>query len=680
MSTLSIHGTAINYDNYDNLSSGLAAAVKSGSITQAIADTNLARLYPTGATPTPAQTQSADLYKQVQAGTITHEDAVAQLNSAFPVDHTPTPVVQRDPLTGNSLSAPPGPAHEVNTTPKTTTKTPPPTTDEYIDPATGQKYVGGNGFTAQQVAAQNGVNVGAISPGQNQQNVNQVLQGVYQSRPDLQKVYRPDGSRINPNDGNPATLMDWAKTFGVNESPLIKQALNPPSPTPNTNTTLPPTTGTDNGAGAGGTVESKVKEVNPLKYVDDTYNKIYGELGIASVKQHYDDTNKQLLTLRNKVVDEKGAVNSNPWLTEGVRVAQNAKIDEKYSQKEANLIAYLTLSNNMYQQGLDQAQFLTNQVVGLESDTRAFDRQVALKQMDYAKADADARFTIAQGQPFYKHAGDPTVYSTATGKPLTYEQYIAEGGTGSFQDTYEIPTADQTASKTQILGLMASDPGAGILPTDDLATATAKYKAGAVYRKDTYIAPSAPHTEVVDLGNGQKQLIDSRTGAVINSYGSGTSGPSSYQLEGNQRIIQSVDNLLPQISGYTAGFNGVALSKIPGSSAYNFKAQLDTLKSNIAFGALTQMREASKTGGALGQISDAEERLLSSTLGALDPGQSPSVLTTQLQQIKDSITRWNDAASGSGNSTTSGAIPAGTDGATYGYPGYVSDGSQWVAK
>ena len=67
----------------------------------------------------------------------------------------------------------------------------------------------------------------------------------------------------------------------------------------------------------------------------------------------------------------------------------------------------------------------------------------------------------------------------------------------------------------------------------------------------------------------------------------------------NNRVVQSAQSLLNQVNNQTVGFAGIASSKIPGTPAYNFKSQLDTLKSNIAFGALQQMRNASKTGGAL---------------------------------------------------------------------------------
>ena len=114
---------------------------------------------------------------------------------------------------------------------------------------------------------------------------------------------------------------------------------------------------------------------------------------------------------------------------------------------------------------------------------------------------------------------------------------------------------------------------------------------------------------------------------------------SSYTEEMKNRTLESVDELLTQVNPYTVGF-GVIAKGVPTSKARSFSAQLDTLKANIAFGELTAMREASKTGGALGQVSDREGKLLASALGALDQGQSPEQFKAQLEKIRNSINKW----------------------------------------
>lgn len=129
-------------------------------------------------------------------------------------------------------------------------------------------------------------------------------------------------------------------------------------------------------------------------------------------------------------------------------------------------------------------------------------------------------------------------------------------------------------------------------------------------------------------------------------------GISGYKAEMMDRTLSNVDELVGRVDMITTGLLGEVGKKIPGTPAYDFAADLDTLKSNIAFNELTAMREASKTGGALGQVSDREGQLLESALGALKQGQSVNNLKKNLLKIKDSVQRWKDAVEEQSGSTT----------------------------
>lgn len=157
---------------------------------------------------------------------------------------------------------------------------------------------------------------------------------------------------------------------------------------------------------------------------------------------------------------------------------------------------------------------------------------------------------------------------------------------------------------------------------------------------------------------GSEQRRTQSHGASLKPAGVEDGGPSPYAQERNLRNKQSVQTLLQKVNNWTAGA-GSLLSSIPATEARDFKAQLDTLKANVAFGELTAMREASKTGGALGGIAIRELELLESALGALDQGQSPESLKQQLQQVYNSIDRWETAAGGGGGGATGRASGAG---------------------
>ena len=72
---------------------------------------------------------------------------------------------------------------------------------------------------------------------------------------------------------------------------------------------------------------------------------------------------------------------------------------------------------------------------------------------------------------------------------------------------------------------------------------------------------------------------------------------------------------------------------IPGGDAADAQAKLNTLKSQVAFGVLQDMRNNSKTGGALGAVSDSEGKRLEANLAALENAQSEKQMKESLQKI-----------------------------------------------
>ena len=76
-----------------------------------------------------------------------------------------------------------------------------------------------------------------------------------------------------------------------------------------------------------------------------------------------------------------------------------------------------------------------------------------------------------------------------------------------------------------------------------------------------------------------------------------------------------------------------AIPNIPGSDAANATALLNTLKSQVGFGVLQDMRNNSKTGGALGAVSDKENTMLQANLAALEKAQSVEQARESLKKI-----------------------------------------------
>jgi len=83
---------------------------------------------------------------------------------------------------------------------------------------------------------------------------------------------------------------------------------------------------------------------------------------------------------------------------------------------------------------------------------------------------------------------------------------------------------------------------------------------------------------------------------------------------------------------------GAISGALPGGGwATDARALITTLKSGLAASALQAMRDASKTGGALGNVSDKDLELLQSKIANLDPNQSEGQLKEQLKVIYDEL-------------------------------------------
>lgn len=162
--------------------------------------------------------------------------------------------------------------------------------------------------------------------------------------------------------------------------------------------------------------------------------------------------------------------------------------------------------------------------------------------------------------------------------------------------------------------------------------------------------------------------------------------------------LDTIDLAMDSTNWTTAGVAGV-FDWVPGSPPKRLAGYLNTIRANVAFNELQQMRRNSPTGGALGNVSDADMRLLQSTLATLDQQASSEDLQRALATIKRVTEAVRDAyaqdvrdfgveAMGGGGGAApaggAGMPPVGARGATLtnSQTGatFVSDGTRWVPR
>lgn len=99
-------------------------------------------------------------------------------------------------------------------------------------------------------------------------------------------------------------------------------------------------------------------------------------------------------------------------------------------------------------------------------------------------------------------------------------------------------------------------------------------------------------------------------------------------------VIGAAQKALNSIGFFTTGIPGSLMSMKPGSDRKALEGYIATLRANLSFDKLQELRNNSKTGGALGNVSDTEIKLLSSSAAALDPDQPDDVLKENITTIQ----------------------------------------------
>jgi hypothetical protein len=103
-------------------------------------------------------------------------------------------------------------------------------------------------------------------------------------------------------------------------------------------------------------------------------------------------------------------------------------------------------------------------------------------------------------------------------------------------------------------------------------------------------------------------------------------------------VVEDIERLKSKIKDSSffnpvLGVSGALVSNIPGTNRVDAEELKQTIVANIGFDRLQQMREASPTGGALGQVSDRELSTLQAVLGSLSLNQSEKQLLSNLNRL-----------------------------------------------
>lgn len=174
-------------------------------------------------------------------------------------------------------------------------------------------------------------------------------------------------------------------------------------------------------------------------------------------------------------------------------------------------------------------------------------------------------------------------------------------------------------------------------------------------------APQTPAQQQQDvIGVHNAQLTGEKTQLENDKLRREAQAKSKDFDEARGDLVNVIDNAMTAIhmSGdpNTTALRGSVLKHVPGTKAYDLSGHLDTIGANVAFSRLQKMRQESPTGGALGNVSDNDMRLLKSVVTSLDQSRSNAEFQKSMRRIvqvyskmlakmpggKDALVQWRD--------------------------------------
>lgn len=294
---------------------------------------------------------------------------------------------------------------------------------------------------------------------------------------------------------------------------------------------------------------------------------------------------------------EIAALLADPWVAEQYGGILGAELQNAQQRENAIFQQQLAMQDPMYQLGLQKAGLELEQM--RQPKLNEFDQRARVGQQFGLQGDALTNFALT---------GELGASVKPTGTIQEYEYYA----NGAIQRGETPMPFEQYQAVIARAGSGASD-GVGTVP------------AGYRLIKDPL---TGQVTGMEPIPGGPAELDSEKNKAALAAREQNAANAASI-------VLQDIDKAIEQTSGWTAGLGGAILGGVPGSAATDLRASMDTIRANIGFDRLQQMRDASPTGGALGGIAIQELQMLQAVLGSLDQSQSPEQLQANLKRLKE---------------------------------------------
>jgi hypothetical protein len=298
---------------------------------------------------------------------------------------------------------------------------------------------------------------------------------------------------------------------------------------------------------------------------------------------------------------------------------------------------------------------------GLQPTLSYYRSQILGTQGQLAEAEKKRKETVSAlgklGMQYLNKPGEwsriAQAFSAAHGNPQWLQPYLGPDGL-----QLALSEAGATGTKFGMNPVYYTDPKTGELKIAQLSS-------GGGARTVQVPGQVRPPVAIKDTGTEQT-AIDTRTGKVLGTVKKNVEEAARLQKRGQEKgkfegekpqkfmkasqaiadldrahtlVDQDIDRAISMIEEGSVPLTGMFAigSVVPGTPAYNLAEVLKGVKANVSFDKLQAMREASPKGGALGQVSDFENKLLQATSGSLEQAQTGQQLLFNLRRLKQQL-------------------------------------------
>jgi hypothetical protein len=206
-------------------------------------------------------------------------------------------------------------------------------------------------------------------------------------------------------------------------------------------------------------------------------------------------------------------------------------------------------------------------------------------------------------------------------------EYAKENG---FPGTYqEFITANKAAGASNVE--VNTGPNGVVYPTPPAGYDYGRNPDGSV-KLETDEATGSMVPRLIPLPGGEPATDAAAAGNVADTK-------AANELQKADTVMNVIGRVRSAVENQTwynpiTGAGGEVASNLPASGAFDARELTKTIESNIAFDRLQQMREESKTGGALGSITEKELDMLRTTLQSLSLAQSQGQFLENLGNVE----------------------------------------------